>query len=229
MDKKGISNQAFFGTILLIIGTLFLLKTTGIYNTSKLLIYIPSLFILLGIWALFKSNFKNIAGPIILILIFGIIQIETLDLIPGLSLSNLWPLVLIIIGIGVLINRLGRAPSVESETDKIDLIAILGGNDSSITSKSFLGGDLTAVLGGVNLDLRDSEIESSPIEINVFVMFGGADIKVPEDWSVRMDVLPFLGGASDERPRSKERKGEKEKPDLIVTGFAAFGGVSVKD
>ncbi len=44
-----------------------------------------------------------------------------------------------------------------------------------------------------------------------------------------MEVFPFLGGASDERPRTEKRKGEKEVPDLTVTGFVAFGGVSVKD
>ncbi len=78
--------------------------------------------------------------------------------------------------------------------------------------------------------MRDSNIETPPAEINVFVTFGGIDVKIPEEWSVKMDVLPLFGGASDERMRSKEREEQKtEKPDLIVTGFSAFGGVSLKD
>lgn len=45
-----------------------------------------------------------------------------------------------------------------------------------------------------------------------------------------MDVLPILGGADDERPRSYARKEAGEgKPDLIITGFVALGGFSIKD
>jgi hypothetical protein len=39
-------------------------------------------------------------------------------------------------------------------------------------------------------------------------------------------VLPILAGASDDRPR---RESEHDEIDLIVTGFTAFGGVSVTD
>ena len=229
MDERGVSNQVIFGIILLIIGALFFIDTTNIYDTSGLLIYIPSLFILLGIWALYKNGLRNPAGPVILILIFGVIQLELLDLLPGLSFANLWPLILIIIGIGILLNKVGRPSREKVDKGEIDLIAILGGADSNITSDNLKGGDITAIMGGVNLDLRDSEVGSTPCEIDVFILFGGAEINVPEEWSVKMNVLPILGGASDERPRSKERKGGKESPDLIVSGFTAFGGVSVKD
>jgi hypothetical protein len=41
-----------------------------------------------------------------------------------------------------------------------------------------------------------------------------------------MDVLPVLGGASDDRARTERRN---EDLDLVVSGFAAFGGVSVTD
>ena len=77
--------------------------------------------------------------------------------------------------------------------------------------------------------MRNSKIESPPKEINVLIMLGGADIKVPEEWSVKMDVFPFLGGVSDDRSQSKRRKEEGEETDLIITGFVALGGISIKD
>ena len=55
---------------------------------------------------------------------------------------------------------------------------------------------------------------------------GGAEIIVPREWNVRLEVIPVLGAASDERPRREETN---EQVDLVVTGFTAFGGVSVSD
>jgi len=224
---KKISYQIIFGVIIIIIGILLLLQTTGIYDTGQFLIYIPSLFILLGIYALWKSRFRNITGPLILIFVFGIIQLLNLNIISPSDISRWWPIILIIIGIGFLLNRI-RGPARKDEyIDEIDLLAIFGGVDSLIKSKAFQGGGVTAIFGGVDLDLKDSKIKESPVYVNVIVLFGGVDIKVPDDWNVKIEAIPLLGGVDEERPRRK--KTESEVPDLIVTGFAAFGGLSIKD
>jgi hypothetical protein len=54
-----ISYQTIFGAIILIFGILLLFRTTGIYDTGQLLRYIPSLFVLLGIYALWKTVFPT--------------------------------------------------------------------------------------------------------------------------------------------------------------------------
>jgi hypothetical protein len=41
-----------------------------------------------------------------------------------------------------------------------------------------------------------------------------------------MDVLPVFGAAEDDRPRRDE---EHDEVDLVVTGFTAFGAVTVAD
>jgi predicted membrane protein len=94
------------------------------------------------------------------------------------------------------------------------------------TSRQFTGADLTAIFGGTELDLRDATVAERPARINAVAMFGGVDIIVPRDWNVQLDVLPVLGGATDDRPR---RETQHDDIDLVVTGFAAFGGVSVTD
>jgi predicted membrane protein len=88
------------------------------------------------------------------------------------------------------------------------------------------GADVTALFGGYELDLRDAEVADRPARISAVTMFGGVDVIVPRGWNVRLDVLPIFGGAKDERPR---REAEHEDIDLIVTGFVAFGGISVSD
>lgn len=192
--------------------------------------YIPSLFVLLGLYALWKSGFSNVAGPIIMITIFATLQLLILGIVSWESISRWWPLLIIIMGIGILVNRKNRPLVSQRNTEMVDLFSVFGGIESSSNSAHFMGGDITAIFGGVDLDLRDSIVKERPAKINVIAIFGGADIKIPEEWKIHMDVLPILGSAEDERPRSSARNEiETEKPDLIITGFAAFGGVSIKD
>ncbi|AYK15990.1 MAG: LiaF transmembrane domain-containing protein [Methanosarcina flavescens] len=225
-----ISYQTIFGAIVLIIGVLLLFRTTGIYDTVQLLKYIPSLFILLGLYALWKSKLSSLSGPIILIVVFTTLQLLVLNLISWNIIASWWPLSIIFMGIGILADRRGRSFVSRKSTETIDLFVVFGGVESTNVSKNFQGGDITAIFGGVDLDLRDSIIESPPARMNVISMFGGVDIKIPEKWLVEMDLLPILGGAEDERPRSSARReSNTEKPDLIVTGFVAFGGFSIKD
>ncbi|WP_167880061.1 hypothetical protein [Halorhabdus rudnickae] len=55
---------------------------------------------------------------------------------------------------------------------------------------------------------------------------GGCEIVVPPGWNVRLDILPIFGEAEDER---KRRDRDHDEGDLVVTGFAAFGAVSISD
>jgi hypothetical protein len=128
-------------------------------------------------------------------------------------------------GASILFGRF-RTRARSSDDDYSTLFAALGGVERRNTSKAFEGADLTAVFGGAELDLRDAEIVDRPARINAVALFGGAEVIVPRDWNVRMDVLPILGGASDDRPRREE---QHDSVDLEVTGFVAFGGISVSD
>ncbi|MEW6009800.1 MAG: hypothetical protein CIT03_03065 [Methanobacterium sp.] len=225
---KKLSNQIIFGIILLIIGVLFLLRSTGIYNTGNLLSYVPSLFIILGIYSLIKSGFKSISGPVTMIIIFTVIQLLVLGVITWSTLASWWPLVIILIGAGIIINHYQRDKSKVFTRDNIDLMAILGEAQNTIKSSSFKGGDLTAVLGGVELDLRDSQTGPEPAIINVTVLLGGAEIRVPDDWDLKINVVPVLGGVDDNRTRMSNSS-PKEKPDLIINGMVALGGLDIHD
>lgn len=225
-----VSYQTMFGTIVLILGILLLLRTTGIYDTVQLLEYIPSLFILLGLYALWKSKFSSLSGPVVLIVIFTTLQLLTLDLVSWEAITSWWPLLIIVMGIGILTDRKSRLSVFRKSTETVDLFAVFGGVSSASNSKNFLGGDITVIFGGVDLDLRDSSIEKTPAKINIVSLFGGVDLKVPEKWQIESEVMPILGGIEDERPRSSARRESNvERPDLIVTGFVAFGGLSIKD
>ena len=48
---------------------------------------------------------------------------------------------------------------------------------------AFRGADLIAVMGGCEIDLRQAAINGEAV-IDVFCMWGGIEIRVPEDWTV---------------------------------------------
>lgn len=219
------TSQFLLGAVVVLVGVLLLLDTTGVFRTRDLLSYVPSLFVVVGVWALVRSGLRNVVGPVVLIGIGGAWQLVTLDFATVDQVVVLWPILVIAFGLSIVLGQF-RSRVREIDESFTSAFAAFGGVEKRNTSRAFVGADLTAVFGGTELDLRDAVIERRPAQVNAVALFGGVDVVVPREWNVRMDVLPVLGGASDDRPR---REGQHEEVDLLVTGFAAFGGVSVTD
>lgn len=220
-----VSTQELLGAVVVIVGIILLLDTTGVAETGSLLDYVPSLFVLLGLYALVTSGFRNLFGPLLVIVFAGAWQIAVLDLVPEADLVSFWPALIILFGVSLFLGRMRTRPETVGQ-ESVDGIAVFGGRNQRVTASQFTGADLTAVFGGYELDLRDAEVAERPARISAVAMFGGVEVIVPRGWNVRLDVLPIFGGAEDERPRREE---EHEEVDLVVTGFAAFGGISVTD
>ncbi|MCE1230190.1 MAG: cell wall-active antibiotics response protein [Firmicutes bacterium] len=93
-------------------------------------------------------------------------------------------------------------------------------------SQTFKGGEVTTMFGGFHVDLRQSAMESQNARLDVFVMFGGGEIRVPEGWDIVVQATAIFGGIDDKTvpvPRTAEAR-----PTLILTGLVLFGGVEVK-
>ena len=61
--------------------------------------------------------------------------------------------------------------------------------------------------------------------IDVFTLFGGTKIIVPESWNVKSDAISILGSLSDKRvihPNQTEGK------TLVIKGLVMLGGVEIK-
>jgi hypothetical protein len=102
--------------------------------------------------------------------------------------------------------------------------AILGSVVRGNNSPRFRGGSLTVVMGGCEIDLRNASIEREAV-IEVFAMWGGIEIRVPEDWTVVSQVNPVLGGVAD-TTRPPQTAGRRR---LVLRGFVIMAGIEVKN
>ncbi len=81
-----------------------------------------------------------------------------------------------------------------------------------------------AVMGGVELDLRNADFAAREVVITAFAMCGGIDITVGENVTVRTEGVGIMGGfdahgAGEAGP---------DAPVVVVRGAAIFGAVDVK-
>ncbi len=135
-----------------------------------------------------------------------------------------WPVMLVLLGYALVRRALG-GPRARARDDgsSVSSFAMMAGLERTNRSESFQGGDLTAVMGGVGLDLRGAKLAPEGATIDVFAMWGGIELTVPEGWRIELKVVPLLGGFED-RTRAVEKS---EAPVLIVRGFVIMAGGEV--
>ena len=225
--RRTLSSQLVLGAVIVLVGLLLLADTTGTVDTGFLYNYVPSLFVLVGVYALVRSGFRNVFGPLVIIVLAGVWQLTTLDIVAAEDVVSLWPLFIVLFGLSLVLSQF-RSPPARTVASHVTGFGVFGGSEKRVTTAKFTGANLTAMFGGVELDLRDAAVAEPPAHVSAIALFGGVDVYVPSDWNVDLDVLPIFGGASDERLR-REREDDHDEIDLVVSGFAAFGGVSVKD
>jgi hypothetical protein len=215
------------------IGTLLLLGNLHIVYVENWWRYWPVLIIAAGIGKILDTD--NQGGRT-----FGAIiaAVGCLFLLNNLNLLDLtwdafWPAVLIGIGVLMLVNRLSgpqffsrRGSSQALPEGTFQSTAIFSGFKRKITEGNFRGAHLTAIFGGGELNLRQAGMEGDSAVVYATAIFGGIDIKVPENWLVTSDGTGILGGFSDETSHPSATPGVKR---LIIKGEAIFGGVEVKN
>jgi hypothetical protein len=81
-----------------------------------------------------------------------------------------------------------------------------------------------ALMGGVDLDLTEATFEDRETTIQAFALMGGIDIVVPDDITVYVTGIGFMGAFEDHA----RVIAEPGAPVVRITGFAMWGGVDVK-
>jgi Domain of unknown function (DUF1707)/Cell wall-active antibiotics response 4TMS YvqF len=104
-------------------------------------------------------------------------------------------------------------------------IAVLGGCDRKGRWRPAPDSVALAVLGGVDLDLRDAMIDGDELVITAVSILGGIEIVVPEGVEVDLGGFALLGGTEHKPGTAPIRPGT---PTVRVRGFALLGGIEVK-
>ena len=109
-------------------------------------------------------------------------------------------------------------------TEPDRMIAVFGGVERKGRWRVRARNQVTAVFGGVDIDLREADFDSSVIELNLQTCFGGVDILVPAGITVRNETVNIFGG-TDVKNLGEPVPGA---PTLVLKGTVFFGGVDVK-
>jgi hypothetical protein len=81
-----------------------------------------------------------------------------------------------------------------------------------------------AVMGGIELDLRDAQFSEPDVTLHAYTVMGGIEITVPEDVEVDVSGLAFMGGFD----HNASGPGTPGAPRVRVLGFALMGGVEIR-
>ena len=105
------------------------------------------------------------------------------------------------------------------------LVSVMSGRDRKGRWRVGRRCNVINVMGGVDLDLNDAELADTYVEMTVFSLMGGADIRVPEGLNVEVSEFAFMGGNSvrlgDELP-------DPGGPVLRLKLLSIMGGTDVK-
>lgn len=110
----------------------------------------------------------------------------------------------------------------------IESNVVFNNSDRLYVNEDLTGGSFNIVFGSQNIDLRKCLIhnnEEAHIELNV--VFGNAEILVPADWNVQLNVDSVFSSVDDHRGEKPTENNSKNT--LILTGSCVFSSLVVKN
>lgn len=213
------------GLVIAGLGIIFLLDNLDIVETWDIVRFWPLLLVAVGVQHLFQARDRGTAvSGTLWAGAGGLLLLSNLDLI-DFSLWDLWPLLLVAIGVRMLahVGSGSRSPAAATDADE-SCHAFLGSVQRRNRSANFRGGSASAFMGGVELDLREADLAGDEAVIRVFAMWGGIEIRIPEEWTAEVRAVQIMGGVED-----KTRGPAAVTKRLVLDGSVVMGGVEIKN
>jgi hypothetical protein len=120
----------------------------------------------------------------------------------------------------------GHHYELTSEADRLSRQFTAAGAQLRIESQAWKGGELGVTAGGVELDLRNARLAPEGALLDVRVLMGGIELRVPDTWQVQCDVTPLFGGADD---MTRSTQGATDAPRLRIVGSVTLGGLTIQN
>jgi predicted membrane protein len=125
------------------------------------------------------------------------------------------------------------ASQYADRSEKLSMFAVWSSVRRASAASPFRGGDITAIMGGGQLDLRLATIPNGEEAVlDIVAVMGGVEIIVPSSWEVSTPILPFMGGVEDKRlptlPNDPNVARRENGGRLVLRGLVMMGGVHIK-
>ena len=230
MSRERIQRRVLLGSIFLLVGVLALLDNLQLFDIHLALQFWPTVLVAFGVLKINQT--RTASGYLVgggMVLAGVLITLQSRGYLT-LHWRDWWPAVLILVGLVVIFKdrlnqRLGSgADDVALDGQgRMDVVAVMSGNNLKLDGQEFRGAEITAVMGGVDLDLRRATMTADEARIHLFAVWGGITVKVPNDWSVVVEgVIPILGGIDDKTvpPATPQKR-------LFIDGYVLMGGAEI--
>jgi predicted membrane protein len=239
MNYQSRRGNLFLGLVLIVLGLLFFLGNLDLADIGNVIVrWWPMILIAIAAYHLASEAGRRTWGPYILLALGLLFQAIQLDVFDWDVFEYVWPLVLVALGVRVMfgsrVSWKGRASRTSTTGDVISVTAFLGSSEQSVISQQFDGGRITALFGGVDLDLRQARLAAGDVILDVTAMFGGVEIMVPTGWRVVVKGTPILGGIENKVqavapavPAGMPPPPEVAVATLWIDAFVFCGGVEV--
>ncbi len=226
-------SRVVFGAFIIVVGLFALLDNLHLFDSHLVQPFWPLIFVALGALKLAQARRGNhlIVGGALVALGAGM-TMQNLGLI-HFEWRQLWPVALILVGLNVISKSFhvrGEAALLTARRDqqderlaRIDASATMSGIVLKNDSQEFTGGEINAVMGSVEIDLRQAAIATEAV-LHLSIIMGGVEIKVPREWSISVNGSPMLGGIEDKTvpPMTPGKR-------LVIEGSVIMGGVEISN
>jgi hypothetical protein len=219
--------RLLIGLAIVALGVLYLLDSADVLDAGRAVDdWWPALIVAAGVFTLLERPPSVVRGTVltaagVLLLLF------TTDVLHDSAWDYVWPALIVLAGIAVISRWTGVVITAGArDEDVVRATGVFSGQKVASGSRAFRGAWLTAVFGGVTLDLREALPAPEGCRINATVAFGGVDVLVPKGWRISIRSTPIFGGSEDKTDHSEPLPGDA--PALHVDAVCVFGGVTVK-
>lgn len=149
----------------------------------------------------------------------AVLSLESVGVLHLWASGGWWPLLLVVAGVVLVVRDGGnRAPSWSGSR-----IAVVASRTTTVRARPYRGGRVTALLGHVDYDLRDTIPASDGAQLVVRALLADVAVTVPPGWRVHVRPRVLLAAVEQELLPAAD-----EPPTVTIRGAVVLGDLHVR-